>query len=187
MTGRKVLRTIVLVAVMVLALAGAALSEEVYKYKNMWPKLEQPWYFDRPSGVAVDGNGNVYVVDSSNNRIQKFTSNGKFITKWGSSGSGNGQFYSPNGIAIDANGNVYIADRGNARTQRFTANGKFIAKWDSSGSGDGQLNNPTGMDIDANGNIYVAYTGNHRTQKFTSDGKFIVSSLNFMVNTFLPW
>ena len=63
-----------------------------------------------PTGVAVDSSGNVYVADNGNNRIQKFNSNGKFITKWGSYGTADGQFSSPIGVAVDSSGNVYVAD-----------------------------------------------------------------------------
>jgi tripartite motif-containing protein 71 len=61
----------------------------------------------------------VYVVDDSNN-IQKFDSNGKFITRWGSYGTGYGQFDGPEGIAIDSEGNVYVSDNGNNRIQVFS-------------------------------------------------------------------
>ena len=79
-------------------------------YDFVWkrPELPQPWYFNWPSGVAVDSSGNVYVATSD--RIQKFDSSGNFITKWGSLGSGDGQFYHPSGVAIDSSGNVYVAD-----------------------------------------------------------------------------
>ena len=72
-----------------------------------------------PAGLAVDSSGNIFVVDQGNNRIQKFDSNGKFITKWGTPGSGDGQFEEPTGIAINSLGNVYVVDRGNNRIQVF--------------------------------------------------------------------
>src|SRR5215831_20401366 len=98
---------------------------------------------DGPRGIVVDLKGDIYVVDTDNNRIQEFDSNGKFITKWGSAGSGDGQFNSPIGITLDyARGYVYVTDSGNNRVEKFTANGTFITKWGSAGSGNGQFNTP---------------------------------------------
>ena len=62
--------------------------------------------FDRPEGIAVDGNGDVYVADTWNHRIQKFTADGTYLTQWGRGGSGEGQFNYPAGIAISENGSV---------------------------------------------------------------------------------
>jgi len=126
-----------------------------------------------PSDVATDAAGNVYVVDSGNNRIQKFTSDGAFIAKWGGKGSGNGRFSSPSGIATDPLGNVYVADPSSHRIQKFTADGTFVDKWGSHGSGDGQFRYPGDVATDAAGNVYVADGGNDRIQKFTSDGAFV--------------
>ncbi len=89
-----------------------------------------------------------------------------FLMKWGSYGSGDGQFYGPYGIAVDASGNVYVTDSGNNRVQKFTSNGTFITKWGSQGSEDGQFSGPDGIAVDANGNVYVVDRSNHRIQKF---------------------
>jgi tripartite motif-containing protein 71 len=67
--------------------------------------------------VAVDGSGNVYVTDQ--NRVQKFTSSGTYVTQWGAPGSGDGQFNVPRGVAVDGSGNVYVADAHNYRIQKF--------------------------------------------------------------------
>jgi DNA-binding beta-propeller fold protein YncE len=75
--------------------------------------------FGWPSGIAVDGEGNVYVTEVNGNRVQKFTSVGNFITQWGSAGEGEGEFSEPNGIAVDGNGYVYVLDSGNNRVQKF--------------------------------------------------------------------
>ncbi|MFC2020084.1 6-bladed beta-propeller [Chloroflexota bacterium] len=123
--------------------------------------------------MAVDAAGNVYVADYDNHRIQKFDSDGNFITKWGEQGSGDGQFYNPARVAIDTSGNVYVADRGNFRIQKFDSDGNFITKWGSFGSGDGQLWNPFGVAVDSSGNVYVADQGNHRIQKFDGVGTYI--------------
>lgn len=66
--------------------------------------------FDLPTAVAVDGDGNVYVADQRNHRVQKFNSSGVFLDEWGSSGSGTGEFNQPHDVAVDGDGNVYVAD-----------------------------------------------------------------------------
>ena len=95
--------------------------------------------FNSPYGIAVDGSGKVYVADSGNHRIQKFSSKGIFLATWGSNGLRNGQFDSPHGIAVDGSGNVYVADSGNHRIQKFNPDGTFLATWGSQGSGNGQF------------------------------------------------
>ena len=68
----------------------------------------------RPAGLVVYTSGNVFAVDEGNDRIQKFDSYGNFLGKWGTTGTGNGEFEEPTGIALDSSGNrnVYIVDRG---------------------------------------------------------------------------
>ena len=129
--------------------------------------------FNLPAGVATDSLSNVYVADTTNNRIQKFNSTGGFLTKWGTSGSGNGQFALPQGIATDSSDNVYVADTGNNRIQKFNSTGGFITAWGSAGTGDGQFTSPSGVAVDSSGNVYVADAGNNRIQKFDSSGTFI--------------
>lgn len=93
-----------------------------------------------------------------------------FITKWGSEGSGDGQFRDPDGIAVDSSGNVYVADdMDNHRIQKFNSNGKFITKWGSPGKGDGQFDRPSAIAFDSTGNMYVSEFGNSRIQKFAPD------------------
>ena len=71
----------------------------------------------------------MYVADTANHRIQVFSSNGTFISKWGKYGCRNGTLRSPEGIAVDHDGNVYVADTANNRIQVFSSNGTFISKW----------------------------------------------------------
>jgi tripartite motif-containing protein 71 len=82
-----------------------------------------------PEGIAVDPFGNIFVSDTTNNNIQKFTSDGKFITSWGSEGDGQGQLNSPAGIDVDSSGNLYVTDDGNSRIEKFTNNGDFVTMW----------------------------------------------------------
>jgi PKD repeat protein len=95
------------------------------------------------------------------------------ITKWGSYGTGDGQFAAPFGVAVDSSGNVYVADYFIDRIQTFDSNGNFITKWGSYGTGDGQFEYPGGVAVDSSGNVYVGDCWNHRIQKFDSNGNFI--------------
>ena len=140
-----------------------------------------PGEFNVPFGVAVDSSGNVYVTDLGNNRVEKFTSAGTFITAWGcatavtgcSAGSGSGQFNTPRGIAVDSSGNVYVADAGNNRVEKFSSGGTFIATWGSYGAGNGNFSSPRGVAVDSAGNVYVADGNNNRVEKFTGMGTYV--------------
>jgi DNA-binding beta-propeller fold protein YncE/plastocyanin len=130
-----------------------------------------------PEGIAVDQQGHVYVADTGNNRIQVFSSNGTYISKWGKYGSGNGTLNLPTGIAVDPlSGNVFVADTGNDRVQIFSSNGTLISIFKRSSPGvpgNGSLSHPHGIAVDQQGHVYVADTGNNRIQVFSSNGTYI--------------
>ena len=116
----------------------------------------------------------LYVTDSYNHRVQKFSSNGGFITKWGIEGSNIGQFDRPTGVAVDSSGNVYVTDYRNDCVQKFNSAGGFIAKWGTAGSISTQFQGPRSIAVNVyTGNVYVADSGNDRIQKFNSAGGFI--------------
>jgi len=135
--------------------------------------------FNYPEGIAMDTFtvlGFLYVVDTDNNRIQKFNSSGTLITNWGTYGTGNSQFELPYGIAVDPSGYIYVTDTFNNRIQKFDSNGVYQIQWGSSapatGGGPGQFSEPAGIASDSSGNIYVSDWGNSRIQKFDNTGVF---------------
>ncbi|MBI3339649.1 MAG: TIGR03663 family protein [Chloroflexi bacterium] len=127
-----------------------------------------PSTFNEPWGVAVGPDGSVYVTDTWNHRVQKFTSDGQFIKTWGTFGQGTqtDTFYGPRGIAVDSQGRVYVVDTGNKRVVVFDADGNYVTQFGSEGLDPGQFDEPVGIAIDANGRVYVADTWNQRIQSF---------------------
>jgi len=87
-------------------------------------------HFNLPTDIAVAADGSFYVTDGyGNNRVLKFSADGRFLFQWGAKGTGPGQFDLPHGITLGAAGRVYVADRGNARVQVFDATGKYLSQW----------------------------------------------------------
>jgi phage terminase Nu1 subunit (DNA packaging protein) len=128
--------------------------------------------FNGPVGIAVDSSGYVFVVDDQNHRIQKFTSDGVFVTKWGGFGNQDGQFYYPWGIATDNSGFLYVADA-LSRVQKFTSDGVFVTKWGNFGNEDDQFTEALTIEVDNSGFVYLLDRTLARVQKFTSDGVFV--------------
>ena len=130
-----------------------------------------------PAGLDFDSNGNLWVCDdggtnSTNNRIQKFDSNFNFLLKFGTFGTGNGNFKTPRAVAFDSSNNVYIADMKNYRIQKFDNSGNYISQFGSYGTGNGQLDNQYGIAVDPAGNIFTVENNNQRVQKFNSSGVY---------------
>jgi len=146
--------------------------------------------FYNPTGVAVDGGGNVYVADQNNNLIRKISPLG---TNWivtsiagGGQGSRDGtnssaQFSSPTAIAVDNSGNLYVADQYNSDIRRITLSGTNWVVTTIAGSaglsgrqngtnGDARFSNPSGIAVDGAGNLFVADEMNNAIRKITRSG-----------------
>lgn len=129
-----------------------------------------PGTFNEPWGIGIGPDGSVYVADTWNERIQKFTADGVFIKEWGANVPDDVLgFYGPRDVAVDANGRVYVTDTGNKRVLVYDTDGNYITQFGSAGIEAGQLDEPVGIAVDANGNIYVADTWNERVQVFVAD------------------
>ena len=126
-----------------------------------------------PAGVAVASDGSIYVADPFNGLIDKFNSEGDFVSQWAPLHLGDGEFSTPTGVAVALDGSAYVADEYNHRIQKFTPEGEFVSKWGTEGTGDGEFRNPKGVAVASDGSVYVADTNNHRIQKFTSEGDFV--------------
>lgn len=132
--------------------------------------------FSRPTDVSWDKAGNIYVADGigTNNRIAKFDKDGKFITQWGATGEGAGQFRGVKAIAVSAAGDVFVADAGNKRIQVFDGEGKFKSEF-------GNVGTPLTMCMTrgATQYLYVSHAGDEdgmedaAIYKTTLDGKVV--------------
>ena len=128
---------------------------------------------NRPTDVAVDSEGDVWVLDGDSNadRIQQFDSSGEFLSKFGSPGSEPGQFSNPSSIAIDSEDNVWVADTDNQRIQKFNDEGEPLKSVKTPGWEPSEFSNPWSIAIDSEDNVWVAVSG--RLQEFDSSGEFI--------------
>lgn len=126
-------------------------------------------------GLAVDGEGNVYVsrTQTDSKHLAKYDATGKLLANWGDDGTGDGQLRGPQGVALDNSGRVYVADTLNNRVQKFDKDGNSLGQFGSYGKGNGQFNGPRGVAVDRQGDVYVADTGNQRIEVFNSAGQYL--------------
>jgi predicted membrane-bound mannosyltransferase len=129
--------------------------------------------FNEPWGVAVGPDGSVYVTDTWNHRVQKFTEDGRPIKMWGRFGqpvpedpASKDYFWGPRGIAVDSQGHIFVADTGNKRIVVFDENGNYLTEFGSGGFDPGQFDEPVGVAVGIDGTVYVADTWNQRIQSF---------------------
>lgn len=128
-----------------------------------------PGQFSSPTGVATNVASEVYVVDSGNNRIERFTETGEYVSAFGAAGSAPGSFSAPAGIAIDEDNFLYVADQGNARVQKLGPNGEFLALIGSPG----QFASPGDVAVDPKGNVVVVDGVLNRVFRFDAGGKLL--------------
>ncbi|MBN2443893.1 MAG: 6-bladed beta-propeller [Spirochaetales bacterium] len=127
---------------------------------------------DLPLGITIGDDGSIYIADTNNNRIQKFSFNGNYITQWGGYGSELGELRLPFDLEIGSDGSVFVCEFGNHRIQKFSSNGDYINHWGGQGAGTGEFYYPERIAI-YNEKIFVIDGGNDRVQEFSLDGSYI--------------
>lgn len=140
-------------------------------------------HFNSPNGVAISPlNGDIFVVDRENHRVQVFTSGRIYKGTLGdpncSPGSDNSHLDWPHGVAVDQSGNIYVADRGNHRVQKFNSSLVHVKTFGQTGvfnNNYGVVAEPIGVAVDAAGRVFVLENWNRRVQVFDADGAFLTS------------
>jgi len=147
------------------------LEPKEYISVSQWGK-ENSYFFASPTGIAIDGQGNFYVIDESDLKINKISPEGVFKTDLAVNKRDLNRLKSPFGIAVNSEGYLYVTDMKKHCVMKFDSKGNFVLKWGKEGSGDTEFNTPLGIAVDQENNIYVADSGNHKIKKFTHLGVF---------------
>jgi tripartite motif-containing protein 71 len=164
--------------------------------------------FDDVRGMSVDSAGSVFACDENNERVQELNTTLDYVAKFGSAGTGNGEFSSTHGpydCAHDSSDALFVVDKGNSRIQKFTAANAYSSQFGSfddgtaavayselwtlqntylsTGTGDTNLDTPAQCATDSSGNVYIADTANNRLKKVDSSGAFVshITSLTAIV------
>lgn len=130
--------------------------------------------FQSPVGIAVNEEGDFFVVEMTGHRVQQFDSDGRFVRSWGREGEAHGEFRTPSGLAVGPDGSIYVADTGNHRVQKFTREGAFVAAWGEPGEAPGQMEFVTSLAV-SDRFVLVADGGSSCLQIWSLEGRHLVT------------
>jgi DNA-binding beta-propeller fold protein YncE len=128
-------------------------------------------YIDRPTDVALDKDGYLYVAGG--NRVVKYSPDGIILFKIENQSNANYNLSWWLHVAVDDSGNIYVSNSDENNIIKFDSSGNYLTKWGSFGNGNNQFNNPQGIAVDKDRNVYVCDHNNNRISRFTSSGTFI--------------
>lgn len=132
-------------------------------------RFKFPVWSNDPIGITADATGNIYVSDSDNLRVQKFSPAGNFVTSWGKEGPEDRRFGRVGALDADVNSNIFVADPYKDRVQTFSSTGTFQSQW--SALDNGNIIAMQGLALDKSGNVFLS--GNNFIAKFSSTGSFL--------------
>ena len=135
--------------------------------------ITSPRYSWQPGELTTDSSSNIYVTDTRNHCLHKFTKEGIHLKTVGRPGSGAAEFNYPNGLEFNKEGTLFVCDSDNHRIQVFDTNLRFIKCFGREGSKLGQFDWPDDLDFDSKGNVYITECQNHRVQVVKQNGKSI--------------
>ena len=140
---------------------------------------------NQAGGIAVDGDGFIYLAFMEQHKIAVYTEDGKLVRAWGKKGSAPGELNRPGGIVLAADGILYVTDQTNHRIQKFTTDGKYLTQWGEHGDKPGQFGGlehkgsrfggPHFLALDSKGRLYTTEGVRTRVQQFSLEGKFLAA------------
>lgn len=130
----------------------------------------------KPTGLGVDASGRVYAADTHYSRVLVFEPDGREVARFGSFGTGPGQFRMPTDVAVDRDGFIYVSEYGgNDRISKFTPNYEFLLSFGGPGDGAARTQRPQSIWVALDGALWIADSCNHRICRFSRDGEFLSS------------
>jgi len=144
------------------------------RFECAWRMPE--WQLGKPTGLAVHPDGRLFIADTHYSRVMIYDRDGHLLDRFGTPGTGPGQFLLPTNVAIDGEGFIYVSEYGgNDRISKFAPDHSYVLSFGGPDAGQAALRRPQCMDFDREQTLWVADACNHRICRFSRDGRFLSS------------